>query len=150
MVSCIYVNVPRNAIVRLHRPRSRDKRGHKTFLAPSVDKKTRNYDTECSSHHPDQSPNLIDNQTLYDYQILHHNLCFNLFLLHNSFDNQGNEIIFSRFFSSFHVSTYCLLRKLSSRIFIHEALYMKRFSWILMCNTSKYKMNIHCEREWFE
>ena len=29
----------------------------------------------------------------YDSQILHHNPCFNLFILHNnSFDNQGNEI----------------------------------------------------------
>ena len=37
-------------------------------------------------------------------QIVHHNPCFNLFLLHNnSFDNQGNEInktdIFLRFAS---------------------------------------------------
>ena len=30
---------------------------------------------------------------IYDSQIVHHNTCFNLFLLHNnSFDNQGSEI----------------------------------------------------------
>ena len=26
--------------------------GQETFLEPSVDKQTRNYDTECSNHHP--------------------------------------------------------------------------------------------------
>ena len=39
---------------------------------------------------------------IYDSQIVHHNPCFNLFILHsNSFDNQGSEInkndIFLRF-----------------------------------------------------
>ena len=30
---------------------------------------------------------------MYDSQIVHHNPCFNLFILYNnSFDNQGNEI----------------------------------------------------------
>ena len=30
---------------------------------------------------------------IYDSQIVHHNPCFNLFILHNiPFDNQGNEI----------------------------------------------------------
>ena len=30
---------------------------------------------------------------VYDSQIVHHNPCFNLFILHdNSFDNQGSEI----------------------------------------------------------
>ena len=30
-------------------------------------------------------------QSIYN-QIVHHNPCFNLFILHNSFDNQGSEI----------------------------------------------------------
>ena len=30
---------------------------------------------------------------MYDSQIVHHNTCFNLFILHNnSFDNKGSEI----------------------------------------------------------
>ena len=36
-------------------PRSGDSQGQETFLAPSVDKQTRNYDTECSNHHPSLS-----------------------------------------------------------------------------------------------
>ena len=42
-----------NAIVRL--PILRDSQGQETFLAPSADKQTRNYDTECSNHHPSLS-----------------------------------------------------------------------------------------------
>ena len=41
----IYTNLAVNAIVRLHHPQSRDSQGQETFLAPSADKKTRNYDT---------------------------------------------------------------------------------------------------------
>ena len=41
-----------NAIVRLPHPRSGDSQAQETFLAPSADKQTRNYDTECSIHHP--------------------------------------------------------------------------------------------------
>ena len=37
--------------------------------------------------------------------------CFKLFMLHNSFDNQGDEINKTTFF---YVWTYCLLRKPSS------------------------------------
>ena len=49
---------------------------------------------------------------VYDSQIVHHNTCFNLFILHNnSFDNEGSEINKNDFF---YVSTYCLLQKLSS------------------------------------
>ena len=52
---------------------------------------------------------------------VHHNLCFNLFLLHNnSFDNQGSEINKSNIF---YVSAYCLLQKLSSYsffLYIHK------------------------------
>ena len=38
--------------VTLHHPRSRDSQGQETFWTPSADNDTRNYDTECSSHHP--------------------------------------------------------------------------------------------------
>ena len=51
----IYTNLPVNAIVRLPHPRSGDSQGQETLLAPSADKQTRNYDTECSNHHPSQS-----------------------------------------------------------------------------------------------
>ena len=43
----IYTNLPVNAIVRLPHPWSADSQGQETFLAPSPDKQTRNYDTEC-------------------------------------------------------------------------------------------------------
>ena len=46
-----YTNLPVNAIVRLPHPRSGDSQGQETFLAPSADKQTRNYDTELSNHH---------------------------------------------------------------------------------------------------
>ena len=40
-------------------------------------------------------------------QIMHHILCFNLFMLHNnSFDNQGSEINKN---SIFNIFTHCLL-----------------------------------------
>ena len=37
-----------NFIVRLPHPPSGDSQGQETFSAPSADKQTRNYDTECS------------------------------------------------------------------------------------------------------
>ena len=43
----IYTNLPVNAIVRLPHPRSEDIQGQETFLAPSADKQTLNYDIEC-------------------------------------------------------------------------------------------------------
>ena len=51
----IYTNLPVNAIVRIPHLRSGDTQGQKTFLAPSADKQTRNYDTECSNRHPSLS-----------------------------------------------------------------------------------------------
>ena len=51
----IHTNLPVNAIVRLPHPRSGDSQGQETFLAPSADKQTHNYDTECSNHHPSLS-----------------------------------------------------------------------------------------------
>ena len=52
----IYTNLPVNVIVRLHHPRSGDCQCQETFLAPSADKQTHNYDTECSNHHPSLKP----------------------------------------------------------------------------------------------
>ena len=51
----IYTKWPENAIVRLPYPRSGYSQGQETFLAPSADKQTRNYDIECSNHHPSLS-----------------------------------------------------------------------------------------------
>ena len=51
----IYTNLPVNNTVRLPHPRSGDSQDQETFLAPSADKQTRNYDTECSNHHPSLS-----------------------------------------------------------------------------------------------
>ena len=53
--SAIYTNLPVNVIVRLPHPRSGDSQGQETFLAPSADNQTRNYDIECSNHHPSLS-----------------------------------------------------------------------------------------------
>ena len=47
----IYANLPVNVIVRLPYPRSGDSQIQEMFLAPSADKETRNYGTECSNHH---------------------------------------------------------------------------------------------------
>ena len=43
----MYTNLP----VRLPYPLCADSQGQETFLAPSADKQTRNYDIECSKHH---------------------------------------------------------------------------------------------------
>ena len=43
--SAIYTNLAVNGIVRLPHPQSRDSQGQETFLAPSADKETRNYNT---------------------------------------------------------------------------------------------------------
>ena len=47
----IFTNLPVSIIVRLPHPWSGDSQGQETFLAPSVDKQTRN----CSNHHPSLS-----------------------------------------------------------------------------------------------
>ena len=51
----IHTNLPVNVIARLPHPRIGDSQGQKTFLAPSADKQTRNYDKEWSNHHPSLS-----------------------------------------------------------------------------------------------
>ena len=43
-----FTNLPVDVIVRLPHPRSGDSQGQETFLTPSADKQTRNYDIECS------------------------------------------------------------------------------------------------------
>ena len=48
----IHTNLSVNAIVRQAHPRSGDSQGKKTFVTPSADKQSRNYDIECSNHHP--------------------------------------------------------------------------------------------------
>ena len=45
----IYTNLPVDVIVRIPHPRSGDRQGQETFLAPSADKQTCNYDIECSN-----------------------------------------------------------------------------------------------------
>ena len=50
-ICMMYANLPVNVIVRLPHPRSWDSQGQETFLAPSADKETCNYETECSNHH---------------------------------------------------------------------------------------------------
>ena len=55
LVIYIYTNLPVDVIVRLSHPRSGDSRGQETFLAPTADKQTRNYDIEYSNHHPSLS-----------------------------------------------------------------------------------------------
>ena len=47
----VYPNLPRNAIIGLPNPWSRDSQDQEMFLATSADKQTHNYDTECSNHH---------------------------------------------------------------------------------------------------
>ena len=40
---------------------------------------------------------------IYDNQIVHHDPCLNLFILHNSFDDQGNEINKNDIFLCFYI-----------------------------------------------
>ena len=42
-----YTNIPVDVTVRLPRPCSGDRKNQETFLAPSADKQTRNYNIEC-------------------------------------------------------------------------------------------------------
>ena len=43
----IHKDIPVDVIVRLPNPRGGYSQNKETFLAPSADKKTRNYDVEC-------------------------------------------------------------------------------------------------------
>ena len=51
----IYTNLAMDVIVRLPDPGSGDTQGQETFLAPSAENPNRNYDIECSNHHPSLS-----------------------------------------------------------------------------------------------
>ena len=51
----IYTNLPMDVTVSIPHPWSGDEQSDETFLAPSADKSTRNYDIECSNHHPSLS-----------------------------------------------------------------------------------------------
>ena len=51
----IYTNLQVDVIVRVPHLGSGDSQGQETFLAPSAHKQTRNYDIECSNHHPSLS-----------------------------------------------------------------------------------------------
>ena len=51
----IYTNLPVDVIVRLPHSLSGDSQGQESFLVPSADKQTRNYDIEFSNHHPSLS-----------------------------------------------------------------------------------------------
>ena len=51
----ICTNLPVYVIVRLPHPRSRDSQDQERSLGPSAEKETRNYDIECSNHHPSLS-----------------------------------------------------------------------------------------------
>ena len=48
----INTNLPVDVIVRLPHPRTGNREGQETFLATSAETPTRNYDIECSNHHP--------------------------------------------------------------------------------------------------
>ena len=48
----IHTNLPVDVIVRLPHPWSGDSQGQERFWPPSAEKQTRNYDIECSNHHP--------------------------------------------------------------------------------------------------
>ena len=50
-----HTNLPIDVTVKLPHPWSGDSQGQETFLASSADKQTRNYDIECSNHHPSLS-----------------------------------------------------------------------------------------------
>ena len=51
----IDTNLPVDVRVKLPHSRSGDSQNQETSLAPSADKLTRNYDIECSNHHPSLS-----------------------------------------------------------------------------------------------
>ena len=51
----IRTNLPVDVIVRLPHPQSGDSQGQELFLARSADEETRDYDIECSNHHPSLS-----------------------------------------------------------------------------------------------
>ena len=47
----VYTNLPVDVIIRLPHPQSGHSQGQESFLLPSADKQTCDYDIECSNHH---------------------------------------------------------------------------------------------------
>ena len=95
----IYLNLPVNSIdipFRLCHPRSGDSQSQETFLAPSADKQTHNYDKECSNHRLSLStlkPKRLSRSNM-KWSAVYINLPSNAIfrLLHpRSGDNQGQE-----------------------------------------------------------
>ena len=66
MVSYIYPNLPRNGMVRLFHPQRRDRKDQETFLKPTADKPTHNFDTEFPNDHLSQSPQGTITETYQD------------------------------------------------------------------------------------
>ena len=94
----IYTNLPVNVIVRLPHPQSGDSQGQETFSVPSADKQTRNYDTECSNHHPSLSTLRSKglSRSKMNWSTLYTNLSVNVIvrLPHpQSGDSQGQEML---------------------------------------------------------
>ena len=95
----IYTNLPVNVTARLPHPRSRDNQGQETFLAPSTDKQTRNYDIECSNHHLSLStlrPKVL-NCSKMKWWAIYTNLPVNVIVrlpYPRSRDSQGQEAFF--------------------------------------------------------
>ena len=58
---------------------------------------------------------------IYDSQIVHHNPCFNLFILHNiPFENQGSEINKNDIFLGFDILSFTkTFFLLFSHLFLH-------------------------------
>ena len=48
----MHMNLPVNTVVRQVHPRSRDSQGQETFLAPSADNQTCNYEQSTQINHP--------------------------------------------------------------------------------------------------
>ena len=60
---------------------------------------------------------------MHDSEIVHHNPCLNLFILHNnSFHNQGGEINKRHFFTFRHIIFYKIVLATTHSINIHLAI----------------------------
>ena len=96
----LYTNLPVDVIVRIPHLRIENSQGHKTFLAPSADKQTRNYDIECSKHHPSLSnlrPNGLSRSKMKWWAICTNLLVYVIVRLPHprSGDSQGQEKFFA-------------------------------------------------------
>ena len=64
---------------------------------------------------------------LYTYicQIVHHNSCFNLSVLHNSFHNQGSKVIIAIFFTFRNTVFYEIFRPITHSTFLQLELLLE-------------------------